>query len=722
MSTPDGPRRAAGDRRVWLVAAVVCGLGLLGILVALLVPGDYYTGTNSVRARGFVVEVAPNQRLCLPRLSIPAETSRVQMEVFAPMARPPLDLELQAGRERLTAAAPPLAGPGVSKVDFAIPARPESPEAVEGSLCVRNAAALGGPVVAFGGTDGAVRSEPPPTLEGGPLDRQIAVWYLPAPGSERSKLAMLPAVMERATLFRPGWVGTWTPWLLVFGLVPLLAFTALRAMGRAAGGRMPRRTSLGLLVAVIAFGNAAAWATLTPSFNAPDESEHFAYAQFLAETGKSIDRAPQPGGAPAYSTAENFAIEATRILANNEPGDGRPPWLESDERRWRERVAREDPSPDDGGGFTVCCNPHSPVYYGLLAPAYGLAGESTFAKLWLMRLMSSLMAAIAAACAFGMVRELIPSRPELAVAGGILVAFHPMFSFMGGSVNNDMGVNAGAAVVLYLLVRGLRRGLSPGLGVALGAALAVLPLLKGTGYALFPIAAFAFVGMLVRRHGRRELLSAAVAVLAIVAVTLIWQSVAPSFGRATFTTPSEGIPGEGLAPLTDPGGYLSYVWQIFLPRLPFMTDLWLQEWPFYDIYIVRGWGAFGWYQVTFPGAVYDVIVGLLAVTLVLGVVVLVRRWEAVRSRGWEALVLLGVGAAVIGSVEAFYYTPAPRGFTIAEMGRYAFPAITAFATLAIAATLGAGRRRAGLVAAAMAAGMVVLNTAGQLAALTGFYT
>ena len=716
-----GPLRAVGDRGIWRVVAVVCALGALVVLGGLLVPGDYYTGTNSVRARGYVVDVAPQKRLCLPRVSIPADTARVQMEVLAGESRPPLELVVRAGAERLTATAPASPAPGVTKVEFGIPTRPGGAEAAEGSLCLRNTAPEGGPGVAVGGTNGAVGSEPPPTLEGEPLDRQIGVWYLPEAGAERSKLALLPAVMERAALFRPGWVGAWTPWLLVFALVPALGFAALRLMARAAAGARPRRIPLAALVAVIAFGNAAAWATLTPSFNTPDESEQFAYAQFVAETGDSIDRAPQPGR-PAYSTAENFALEATRILASNEIGDGRPPWLERDERRWRERFEREDPPEDDGGGFTTCCNPHSPVYYGLLAPAYHLAGDSTFTQLWLMRLMSSLMAAIAAACAFGIVRELIPSRPELAVAGGILVAFHPMFAFMGGAVNNDMGVNAGSAVVLYLLIRGLRRGLTWRLGLALGVALAVLPLLKGTGYALFPIAAFAILGMLVRRHGRRDVAWVAVTIAALVAVTLVWQAIAPSFGRATFTTPSEGLPGEGLAPLTDTGGYLSYLWQIFLPKLPFMTDLWLQPWPFYDIYVIRGFGAFGWYQVTFPGLAYDLIVGLLAVLVVLGVVVLVRRWDAVRSRGWETIVLLGVGAAIIAGVEAFYYTPTPRGTIIAEMGRYAFPAITAFAALAIAATLGAGRRRAPLLAAALAAWMVVLNTAGQLVALNGFYT
>lgn len=707
------------------VAAIVCGLGAVAILVGLLVPRPFYTGTNSVRARGAVVDVAPGQRACVPLLRIPAGTARVQMEVLAGALRPPLEGTVLAGGRRHASRVPAADVAGFSKVEFPIPRRPDAPEATDGSVCLRNLAPPGGEGVAVGGTNGATGIEPAPTLEGKPLDRQLAVWYLPPAGEERTVLAQLPDVMRRAALFRPGWVGAWTPWMLVFGLVPLLGFAALRLLARAAARPPTRRgrIPLGLAVALLAFGNAAAWATLSPSFNIPDESEHFAYAEHLAETGDSIDRAPVEGGARAYSTRENHAIEATRILSSNEPGDGRPPWLQGDERRWRERVAATDPPSDDGGGFTVCCNPHSPLYYGLLAPAYHLAGGSTFSQLWLMRLTSALLAALVAACAFGIVRELIPSRPELAVGAGILVAFQPMFAMMGGAVSNDMGVNGGGALVLYLLIRGLRRRLTWRLALALGAALAVLPLLKGTGYALFPIAALAGLGMLVRqRADRRTLVAAGVALASLVVVTLAWQAIAPAFGRETFTTPGGGPPGEGLAPLTNPGGYASYLWQVFLPRLPFMTDLWIQPWPFYEIYVRRGFGAFGWYQVTFPGYVFGLVVLLLMATTALGIVVVVRRWDAVRSRGWETLVLLGVGAVIIAGVEAFYYVPAPRLGSPAEMGRYAFPAIAAFAALAMAACLGAGRRRAGLVAAGLAAFMVVLNTAGQLLALAGFYT
>ena len=36
---------------------------------------------------------------------------------------------------------------------------------------------------------------------------------------------------------------------------------------------------------LIAFANCITWVLITPPFDAPDEQEHFGYAQYLAETG-----------------------------------------------------------------------------------------------------------------------------------------------------------------------------------------------------------------------------------------------------------------------------------------------------------------------------------------------------------------------------------------------------------------------------------------------------
>ncbi len=73
-----------GERRLWLCAAVVVGLGAVAILVSLLVPRDYYTGTNSVRTRGFPVEIQRGDRLCIPDVQVPAGTCTSGMHSRSP--------------------------------------------------------------------------------------------------------------------------------------------------------------------------------------------------------------------------------------------------------------------------------------------------------------------------------------------------------------------------------------------------------------------------------------------------------------------------------------------------------------------------------------------------------------------------------------------------------------------------------------------------------------
>ena len=79
-----------------------------------------------------------------------------------------------------------------------------------------------------------------------------------------------------------------------------------------------------------------------------------------------------------------------------------------------------------------------------------------------------------------------------------------MFSFIAGAVNNDNGINAAAALSLYLLIRGLRRGLSWRLALALGATLAITPLMKKTGYEIYPPAAVGVLGLLWRNRRLRD--------------------------------------------------------------------------------------------------------------------------------------------------------------------------------------------------------------------------
>jgi hypothetical protein len=326
----------------------------------LMRPRAVYTGTNSVLTRAPAIDVPSGKTLCIPNLAIPAGTGRIELEFLGPAPRPRIDARLRTASavQRTSTPGSPVAG----KFDLTFARRPESPEAIEGILCLTPR----GSNAFFGGVPGLQGDQTPVTLAGQEVPTRVALWYKPPAGETTTLLAMLPELARRAALFRPGWVGPWTYWMLLCLVTPAVGYAALRLLARAAAdqrGRIP----IAVAVASLALANAAAFATLSPAFQAPDESEHAAYVQFVAESGHKPSVQP---GRSAYSSDETIAIEAVRALTSNERLDGKPPWLGLDEAHWRERMAQLDlVQRDDGGGPSTPAT-HRPGYYLAGAPAY----------------------------------------------------------------------------------------------------------------------------------------------------------------------------------------------------------------------------------------------------------------------------------------------------------------------------------------------------------------
>jgi hypothetical protein len=707
-----------GDRRVWWIAAGATLLTLAVVIVWLATTHETYAGTNSVAVRSVAADVAAGEQLCVPGVDVPERTAAVRFGAFwTGSSRPELELRVRAGSA--TRIGRLAGGTEVSPVTGARPDVPIRPltRAGRGSVCLTPR----GGAIRLGGMLDLPGDQRAPTVDGRPLDARIALWFIPSAGEERSLLTLVPELLERAALFRPDPIGEWTYVLLILLVWPVVAYSVARLMAtRLAGVSGGARTAL--LVAAIGFTVAASWALVTPPFDAPDEPEHFAYAQSFAETGKAPEGSP--GRRPAYSSRAVAALDAMRIYSHVEAPDGRPPWDAGAERRWQARMERSPGRQDDGGGYLTSTSTHSPAYYALTVPAYELA-DDPFSQLLLMRLVSALLGASAAACAFLTVRELLPRHEWAALAAGLVVALQPMFAFISGSLNNDAGVNAAAALLVFLLVRGLRRGLSIPLALAIGAVLAVMPLLKGTGYAVYPAAAIGIAGMLWRRHRRSDVAPYASLAGCFGAVYLIWSTIADSFGRTTFTTPGGASPagsgGIGDKVLIHFTGYLSYVWQVFLPKLWFMYDLHLTDWPARQIYIERGWAAFGWYAFTFPGWVYTVIAVAVIAALVLCAVTLLRERRPALARGWEIAVLATALAGVVAGVEAAYFSTTPVAI-LPEQGRYAFTAVVPLAAVAVGACFAFGRRRAPVVAALLLAALTGFSLCAQVLGFTSFYS
>jgi 4-amino-4-deoxy-L-arabinose transferase-like glycosyltransferase len=297
-----------------------------------------------------------------------------------------------------------------------------------------------------------------------------------------------------------------------------------------------------------------------------------------------------------------------------------------------------------------------------------------------------------------------------------------MFGFISGAVNNDNGVNAACAGLLLLMLIAIRRGLTVPLGVLTGLLLGLAPLFKGTAYAFYPVAAVAAVVLLSDRRRRQRPAPYLAALASFGAVLLAWSLLAPGFGRDVYTTPGGGAPvGSSSIPLRYPTAFLSYLWQTFLPKLPFMQNLQTGEWPFFHIYVERVWGAFGWIALLFQRWVYVVCLAAMAAVAVLLGVAAVREHRPLLARWREAVLVLAVIVAVVAGVEAQFTTLPPPRPTIAEQGRYVFTGLAAFSACAVLACFALGRRRVAPVLAVLVTATVGLSVASQLFVLANTF-
>ena len=722
----------AGDPRVWRWSALA-GIPLFVVMVVwCLVPRPYYTGTDSVNVLGTNPVVAPHTKVCAGGMNIPRGTARISVAIASAQATPPRwRLTVRTPHQTIVTSAvgrPGLVGTVVA-IPFPIPRLPGGGQSVPATLCLQSTTGS----YAVGGTPTTAAIQPPVTQGGKPTLFRLAVWYLPRAGATRSYLGELGTILRRATLFAPGFVAPWVLGAVVLVLLPIVALLAVRCLALAAAGGGRR---LAVWLFVIAFLNAAAWSVITPPFQAPDEVDHFAYVQSLLERGQ------RPSSYPAattgrWSSAENAALLGSDMLTDHTAGDTRAPALPADVAAYRHLVAITHARDNDGGGYQTTSS-YGPLYYYAVAPGYLVAsGGSAFSQLEGVRLMSALIGALAAVFAFLTVREIAPRHAFAAVLAGLVVAFEPMYSFLSGALNNDIGVDAGAAAVVYLLVRLIRRGPSvPVLGV-LGLLLGVLPYVKTSAYYLIPLAAVGILGML--WHHRRRLRNVLPATLGGLAAFVVLLAVgyagaravsngltpaAPAAGAAIVATPTST--GAATGPLNvalhHPLSYLTYLWEIFLPRLPGMhphfppTGL-----PAQTIFIHRGLAAFGWYDVFFPHWVYTVLSVVMLGGLVFGLLALVRERRALAAHWIEAVLLVLFPIVVIASFEAAFYTETNRP-VIAEMGRYAFPALVPLAILAVGALYAFGRRRVVAVGSVVFATLLVFCYASQVLTLTSFFS
>jgi 4-amino-4-deoxy-L-arabinose transferase-like glycosyltransferase len=445
--------------------------------------------------------------------------------------------------------------------------------------------------------------------------------------------------------------------------------------------RIPAAAWICALVAIV---NAVCWSVISPPFQLPDEPDHFAYVQHLAETGH-LPSSPGFKYPPAEEVALSYLFhERVQFSQENHTIAS-----QVEQQRLEEALTLPLSRSEPGDAGTAASQP--PLYYALETIPYMLgSGGTLLDSLVLMRLFSALLGGVTAFFAFLFLREALAGARWAWTVGGLGVALAPTFGMMSGAVNPDALLFAVASALFYCLARAFRRGLTRGLAIAIGAAIAIGCMTKLTFLGLVPGAIVGLLALALRQartRGRSTYRSLAPA-LAIVAapvglyliddalssrLTLQVLSGAVSFGRYHKSVL----------------GAIPYIWQIYLPRLPGMSPAFhgiSGSWIWFEQVV----GKYGWLDTTFPAWVVRVALIPAGLIAVLFLRALVANRQALRARWVEAAVygLMSLGTLTIIGVDEYVHKVPSEYLQL----RYVLPLIALMGAVLALAARGAGRR------------------------------
>jgi hypothetical protein len=715
---------------------VIAGLVVLAVVVLVAMFGSEprIAGQNGVFVQDVVTETKGRATtFCQNDEVLPKDTASVELSLIATSGLSPR-VRVQASKDGrvLTQGTSPAGWTGET---LAIPVRSVPRTALGVRLCI--SVGKGGNVQLVGTKkDTRTYDTSPPTTQD-----QIKVAYV-RPGSE-SWWAYAPTVLHRMGLGR-AWSGSWIV-LVILALMIAPGAIAIRqllraqtrgppaaddedveppqgmaARARASLRRVPRTAWVCALIALL---NAGAWSFLTPPFQAPDELDHFAYVQLLAETGK-------PPSKPSFGFSEEERVALAQLKQQGHLATSHIGVWSTAEQQSLERLLDARPSrAGSGAAGTAAAQP--PLYYALETIPYSIArGGSLLERMTLMRLLSALLAAVTAFFAYLFVREALPGVRWAWTVAGLATALQPMLGYISGSINADALLFPTSAALLYCIARGFRRELTPALAVAIGAAVAIGVLTKLTFAALLPAVAIALVGMAIRQEPDSKLRALrlpgiAVGVALVPILFEAWLS-ATAWDRDRLGGPITGATAFGSA--SGKGGSLldklNYVWQFYLPRLPGTADTLPGEWSTRDGWAYSFVGQFGYTGSKPPRWVLEPVLLAAVAAIALSVRALIQGQEKLRARALEFAVygLMVVGIAVGIAVAAYGAEQSLRqGGGYLFQARYFFPLAALMAGVVALAARGAGRRVGPAIGAAIVMLVLAHNLLSQVTALAHWY-
>ena len=402
---------------------------------------------------------------------------------------------------------------------------------------------------------------------------------------------------------------------------------------------------LAIIGLFILLGSLYMW--VIPPFEGPDEPQHLAYIEWLAE-GKGFP----PQGDAAWETPIEQEAGQSPLYYMMASLPARMIDLTSPRAEFR-----PNPHAFTGVGPRLLAdNNNRAIHY----PGEVQSLTGGWLALYAARLISLSFGILLLVSTYGLARQVAPEDPKVAIAAALLVAVTPQVVFISSVASNDIPAAALSAVTLWLMARMVRRGLSGRRALGVGVAYGLAILTKSSAAALGLAIASALVWFWISRRSN------------------LWQTIRAGLWLT-------------LGTLLAAGWWLIRSWVLYKSPLGLSTHdqtpwaisdpealaRFLMRWldVFRSYWIALGWGTIR------PNGEWVYLILLALATIALGglVIALVSAKERLGTRpvvkpiSIVILLLATIGVAI--SLELWMHR------VIAPYGRLMFPALAAIAVL-----------------------------------------
>ena len=378
------------------------------------------------------------------------------------------------------------------------------------------------------------------------------------------------------------------------------------------------------------------FAFATPIFEAPDEPQHFSFANRIASRWRLPNQLARNNGGARQEGSQPplFYVTAAVLITPFERGG-------------LAALREENPHAQTGNPGALSnyndAKQHEP---------YPLNFGPPRAAVYAVRLLNVFFGAVTVWTVWKASQAAAPRQPNIALLATGLTALNPQFAFISGAVNNDAMAAMWGGLVIWQTIVMLREGFSFNRSLALGVLVALATMTKVSGLLFGGIVAIAAAYLVGRRRDWRGFWTLAACGVALWAVIAgVWYArnihLYHDFtGTVTMLRWVGGRPPIGLGAL--------------IQELSSLT--------------ISYWGIFGWFNVLTPNLYYNVVDAALMVATagVMAGLWRVRR-ESNQLSVWLFLMLtFGLG---LGALAAW------TRITPGTQGRLLFPYIAAINTL-----------------------------------------